>query len=170
LRGVRGVFRGCAGSVYGLFTCAAADGAALTDTAREAPPTARASPLLHFSSSREHFSIDMLGGFSGKNGSVGGRSGELKGLPSMTFPKESIALAETVTVTSPMVAAVSHSTAVQRLTLVHFSAQRKLFVWDRGFIQGLFRGCSGGVRGYLGVSWVCLVSETAQVELNSERV
>jgi len=29
----------------------------------------------------------------------------------------------------------------QGLTLVHFSAQRKHFLWDRGCVQGLFRGC-----------------------------
>jgi len=48
----------------------------------------------------------------------------------------------------------------QGLTLVHFSAQRKPFLWDRGCSQGLFRGCSGvvgglyrrclGIRGCLG--------------------
>ena len=36
----------------------------------------------------------------------------------------------------------------QGLTLVHFLAQRKHLVWDRGCIQGVFRGCLGGVRGY----------------------
>jgi len=29
----------------------------------------------------------------------------------------------------------------QGLTLVHFSAQHKRIVWDRGCIQVLFRGC-----------------------------
>ena len=29
----------------------------------------------------------------------------------------------------------------QGLTLVHFSAQRKCFLWDRGCIYGFFRGC-----------------------------
>ena len=36
----------------------------------------------------------------------------------------------------------------QELTLVHFSAQRKRFLWSRGCIQGLCRGCVEGVRGY----------------------
>jgi hypothetical protein len=35
----------------------------------------------------------------------------------------------------------------QGLTLVHFSAQRKRIRWDRGCVQGLFRGCLVGVRG-----------------------
>jgi len=58
----------------------------------------------------------------------------------------------------------------QGLTLVHFSAQLKRFLWHRGCIQGLCRGCLGGVRGYQGVSGVYFVSETAQVELKSGRV
>jgi hypothetical protein len=29
----------------------------------------------------------------------------------------------------------------QGITLVHFSAQRKRFLWDRGCIKGLLRGC-----------------------------
>jgi hypothetical protein len=44
------------------------------------------------------------------------------------------------------------------LTLVHFSAQRKRFLWDRGCIEGLCRGyfagvweVSGGCNGVLGV-------------------
>jgi len=32
----------------------------------------------------------------------------------------------------------------QGLTFVHFSAQRKRFLWDRGCNYGLFRGCFGG--------------------------
>ena len=35
-------------------------------------------------------------------------------------------------------------------TLVHFSAQRKRFLWDRG-CQALFEGYSWGIRGYYGV-------------------
>ena len=35
----------------------------------------------------------------------------------------------------------------QGLTLVHFSAQRKRFLWDRGCISGLSRGCLGAFRG-----------------------
>jgi hypothetical protein len=58
-------------------------------------------------------------------------------------------------------------TSFQGLTLVHLSAQRKRFVWNRGCIQGLFWGCSGGVRGHQGVSRVYFESETAQVELRS---
>jgi len=58
----------------------------------------------------------------------------------------------------------------QGLTLVHFSAQLKRFVWDRGCIEGLFGGCSWGVWGHEGVQRVYFVSETAQVELRSGRV
>ena len=43
----------------------------------------------------------------------------------------------------------------QGLTLVHFSAQRKRFLRDRGCVQGLFRGCLGGVREWEGVYRVC---------------
>jgi len=35
----------------------------------------------------------------------------------------------------------------QGLTLVHFSAQCKRFLWDRGCIWGSLRGCLGGTRG-----------------------
>ena len=48
----------------------------------------------------------------------------------------------------------------QGLTLVHFSAQLKRFLWDRGCIQALFRGGAGGIRGYCGVCRVYFVSET----------
>jgi len=48
------------------------------------------------------------------------------------------------------------------------STQR--FVWDRGCLQGLFRGRLGGIRGFGGLFMVYLVSETAQVELKSGRV
>ena len=58
----------------------------------------------------------------------------------------------------------------QGLTLVHFSAQRERFLWDRGCIQGLLMGCKGGVGGFQGVSRVYFVSQTAQVELRSGRV
>ena len=44
----------------------------------------------------------------------------------------------------------------QGLTLVHVSAQRGRFVWDRGCIEG--------------VSMVYFVSETGHVELKSGRV
>ena len=64
----------------------------------------------------------------------------------------------------------SVSAVRQGLTLVHFSAQRERFLWDRGCAQGLFGGCLGGVWGYYGVSTVYFVSETAQVELKSGRV
>ena len=40
-----------------------------------------------------------------------------------------------------------NGTPLAGLTLVHFSAQRKHFVWDRGCMKGLFKGCSGGVQG-----------------------
>jgi len=44
----------------------------------------------------------------------------------------------------------------QGVTLVHFSAQRKRFLWDRGWIWELFRMCLGGVRGYHGIYRVFL--------------
>ena len=57
--------------------------------------------------------------------------------------------------------------ASQGLTLVHFAAQRKCFLWDREYIWGLFRGRLRGTRGYYGVFRVCFVSETSQVELKT---
>ena len=33
----------------------------------------------------------------------------------------------------------------QGLTLVQFPAHRKRIVWDRGCIEGVLRGCCGGV-------------------------
>ena len=45
-------------------------------------------------------------------------------------------------------AAPSAPAATQGLTLVHCSAQRKRFLWDRGCIRGLFVGYLGGVVGY----------------------
>jgi len=52
------------------------------------------------------------------------------------------------------VGAAGHA-AGQGLTLVHFSAQLKRFMWDGGCIQGSRRGRLGGVRGYHGVSILC---------------
>jgi hypothetical protein len=57
-------------------------------------------------------------------------------------------------------------TSNQGLTLVHFLAQRKRFVWE---------GVASGVvwevfRGYQGVSRVYFVSEMAEVELKGGRV
>jgi hypothetical protein len=40
-----------------------------------------------------------------------------------------------------------HANAVQGLTIVHFSAQLKRYLWDRGYMLGLFMGCLWGVRG-----------------------
>jgi len=57
----------------------------------------------------------------------------------------------------------------QGLTLVHFPAQRKHFLWD----GGAFRGCSWGIQEMLGgVGGVqgVFVPEMAQVELKSVRV
>jgi len=39
----------------------------------------------------------------------------------------------------------------QGLTLVHFSVQRKHFLWDRGCVSGVFRGYLGGLRGFPGM-------------------
>ena len=36
----------------------------------------------------------------------------------------------------------------QGLTLVQFSAQCKRFLWDRGCMKGLFKGCLRGVSGW----------------------
>jgi hypothetical protein len=36
----------------------------------------------------------------------------------------------------------------RNLHSVHFSAQRKRFLLDRGCMQGLFRGCLWGTRGW----------------------
>jgi hypothetical protein len=47
---------------------------------------------------------------------------------------------------------------LQGLALVHFQAQFKRFAWERGCIKGLFRGCLGSVRGYEGLSRLCIVS------------
>jgi hypothetical protein len=58
----------------------------------------------------------------------------------------------------------------QGLTLVHFSAQLKRFLWDRGAFRGRSGGAlevSEGMKGYLGCIFV---SETAQVELKRGRV
>jgi len=65
---------------------------------------------------------------------------------------------------------VRQHTSLQGLTLVHFSAQHERFMWDRGYIAGLLRGCLGGARGYQGAFRVYLLFETAQVELKSGRV
>ena len=46
-----------------------------------------------------------------------------------------------------LVIVVAQGTQQQGLTLVHFSAQRKRFLWDRGCTYGLFEGFLGGVGG-----------------------
>ena len=43
----------------------------------------------------------------------------------------------------------------QGLTIVHFSAQHKRFLWDRGCGQGLLGRSFGGVRGCWEVFRVC---------------
>jgi hypothetical protein len=45
-------------------------------------------------------------------------------------------------------------TPVQELTLVHYLAQRKRFLWDRGCMYGFFRVCLGVSGGVRGVFWV----------------
>ena len=60
--------------------------------------------------------------------------------------------------------------SAQRITLVHFSAQRKRFLWDRGALRGYAGGVgevSRGIKQYQGVFRVYFVSATAQVELRS---
>jgi len=39
------------------------------------------------------------------------------------------------------------ATVLQGLKLVHFSAQRKRFLWDRGCIQGVFQEVLEDIRG-----------------------
>ena len=68
-----------------------------------------------------------------------------------------------------------HAPAAQGVThhagaYTRISAERKRLLWDRGCIQGLFRGCLGCVKGHYVVFRVYFVSETAQVELKSGRV
>jgi hypothetical protein len=61
----------------------------------------------------------------------------------------------------------------QGLTLVHFSAQLKRIMWERGAMKaclGVVWEVSGGIKECQGVLRVYFVSETAQVELKSERV
>jgi len=61
----------------------------------------------------------------------------------------------------------------QGLTLVHFSAQLKRILWDRGATRGCLGGVwevSWGIKEYQGMFRVYFVSETAQVELRSGRV
>jgi hypothetical protein len=58
------------------------------------------------------------------------------------------------------------------LTLVHFSAQHKRFLWCMRCVQelflGVFLGLQGLSRGCQGVVSGVFVSETAQVELRSD--
>ena len=50
--------------------------------------------------------------------------------------------------TTPAPTTPTGPTPSQGLTPVHCSAQCKRFLWDRGCIWGLFRGCVAGARGY----------------------
>jgi hypothetical protein len=72
--------------------------------------------------------------------------------------------------TASVAAAPASPPVNQGLTLVHFLAQRKRFLWNRGCLSGLIMGCAGGMRGYYAVFRVYFVSETAQVALKSGRV
>jgi len=63
--------------------------------------------------------------------------------------------------------AAAAAAAAQGLTRVHFSAQREHFLWYRGCVEGLFRGCKGVCRGRVGCVFV---SDTTQDELRSGRV
>jgi hypothetical protein len=51
-----------------------------------------------------------------------------------------------------------------------FGSLLSAFCGIGGYMQGLFRGCLSGVRAFLGMFRMLLVSETAQVELRSGRV
>ena len=76
---------------------------------------------------------------------------ECKPLP----PRRSNSVAGTVNSAMTPGVDACRAAAYQGLTLVHFSAQRKLFLWDRGCDLGLFRGvftgCQGVVAGVQGV-------------------
>jgi hypothetical protein len=48
------------------------------------------------------------------------------------------------------------STTDQELTLVHFSAQSKRFLWDRGCIYELSQGFRGCLRCVLCIKWLRL--------------
>jgi len=48
----------------------------------------------------------------------------------------------------PASACSASASSSQGLTLVHFSAQRKRFLWDRVCSEEPYRGCVGGVTGY----------------------
>ena len=58
---------------------------------------------------------------------------------------------------------------VQGLKVVHFSAQLDRCVWGKGRAQGFCSPYQGGFRGCRCSGCLC-VSDTAQVELNSEQV
>jgi len=85
----------------------------------------------------------------------------------MNMRKASSAAADITAAVATVSAAAPCS---QGLTLVHFSAQRKRFEWDRGCIQRLMRGCLEGMMGHEEVSRMYFVPEMAQVELKSGRV
>jgi len=69
--------------------------------------------------------------------------------------------------------AAAAGAATQGLTRVIFLAQLKHIPWDRGAFKdglgGVWEG-SGDIKEYQGVFRVYLVTETAQVELESGRV
>jgi len=113
----------------------------------------------------EYDSIDM--GYDLKDDSIDMEDDSIDMGYLVTLPRWWCSAATTVT---PMACPTRCTYCRQGLTLVHFSAQRKRFLWDKGCNWGLFRGCSGGVEGYEGVFRVYFVLETAQVELNSVRV
>jgi len=78
-------------------------------------------------------------------------------------------LAVAAAASRPAVAAA----AGQGLTLVHFSAQLKRILWDRGAFRRCLGGVeevSGGIQEYQWEFRVYFSSETAQVELTSRRV
>jgi hypothetical protein len=58
------------------------------------------------------------------------------------------------------------------VTLAHYSAQPKRFLWDRGCVKGVFRGCLRGAMPGVVKVWLggVFLSDTAQVELRRGRV
>ena len=66
--------------------------------------------------------------------------------PGKTFQKRSVSSPAPVTMVRPSGEMARYSTRSQGLTLVHFSAQRKRFLWDRGAV---LRGCSECAQGVL---------------------
>jgi len=92
-------------------------------------------------------------------------------MPREALESRRYSVAETLEDIKARIAKIGVATAGHGGRGLHsFTAQHKRFLWDRGSVWGVFRGCLGGVREYLGVCRVCFVAEMARVELKSGRV